>query len=174
MTRYLVGFTAGLVVFCAAQAQAQTAVVNDKEISAIVITANQGEIEAGKLAKSNAGSQEVKAFAQRMVTDHTSMNQSATTLTQKLQIEPEENDTSREMKETNEKSLKALQELKGSSFDKAYIADQITMHKQVLTSIDKTLLPNAKNPELKAMLTKARGSVALHLQHAEQLQKKLQ
>jgi putative membrane protein len=36
--------------------------------------------------------------------------------------------------------------------------------------IDNTLLPNAKNEELKALLVKVRAAVASHLEHAEKIQ----
>ena len=50
---------------------------NDAQIAHIVVTANQIDIDAGKLAKSRSKSKEVKDFAQQMITDHTAVNQQA-------------------------------------------------------------------------------------------------
>ena len=50
----------------------------DPQIAAIVVTANQVDIDAGKLAMSKAQSDDVKAFAQLMITDHTAVNKAAT------------------------------------------------------------------------------------------------
>ena len=43
----------------------------------IVVTANQVDIDAGKLAASMATNAEVKKFGQQMVTDHTGVNKQA-------------------------------------------------------------------------------------------------
>ncbi|HUS12244.1 MAG TPA: DUF4142 domain-containing protein, partial [Pyrinomonadaceae bacterium] len=55
--------------YCAAAAE-----ISDAQIAAIVVTANQVDIDAGKLAKSKGSNQEVKSFGERMVTDHTGVN----------------------------------------------------------------------------------------------------
>ncbi len=49
---------------------AQAAAPDDAQIAAIVVAANQVDIDAGKLAESKASNADVKAFAHRMVTDH--------------------------------------------------------------------------------------------------------
>ena len=71
-------------------AQAQGAAPNDAQIAAIVVTANQVDIDAGRLAKSKGQSKEIKDFGQQMVTDHTGVNKSATDLVKKLKVKPEE------------------------------------------------------------------------------------
>ena len=58
--------------------------VTDPQIAAIVVTANQVDIDAGKLAKSMASSGDVKKFAEQMITDHTGVNKSAVDLVTKL------------------------------------------------------------------------------------------
>ena len=70
-------------------ASAQT--INDAQIASIVVTANQVDIDAGKLAASRATNAEVKKFAQLMVTDHTGVNKSAIELVAKLKVTPEDN-----------------------------------------------------------------------------------
>ena len=66
-----------VLALAAAGVQAQGAGPTDPQIAAIVVTANQVDIDAGKLAKSKSSSKQVKDFAQRMITDHSSVNQSA-------------------------------------------------------------------------------------------------
>src|ERR1700754_289700 len=75
-----------LASLCAA---AQYVAPTDPQIAAIVVTANQVDIDAGKLAETRTRSQDVKAFAQQMVTDHSSVNQAAEALGQKLGVTPE-------------------------------------------------------------------------------------
>jgi putative membrane protein len=162
---------AGLMLCSTAGVYAQG--VNDAQIAAIVVTANQVDIDAGKLAKSTATSPDVKKFAELMITDHTGVNKSATALVTKLKVTPEENDTSRSLKEGGEKNVAQLKTLKGAEFDKAYIDHEVTYHQQVLDAIDKTLIPGAKNEELKALLVKVRPAFVAHLEHAKKVQSSL-
>ena len=60
-----------------------------------------------------------------------------------------------------------------STADKDYMTSQVDVHRKVLATIDKELLPNAKNAELKTMLTQTRTAVAKHLQAAEQIVEKM-
>ena len=60
----------------------------DPQIAAIVVTANQVDIDAGKLARSKAHSKDVSAFGQLMVTDHTAVNKSATELVRNCTSRP--------------------------------------------------------------------------------------
>ena len=43
-------------------------------------------------------------------------------------------------------------------------------HQQVLDAVDKSLIPGAKNDELKALLVKVRPAFVAHLEHAKHLQ----
>ena len=56
--------------------------LNDAQIAAIVVAANQVDIDAGKAAESKSSNKEVQAFAHRMVGDHTDVNKQATALHQ--------------------------------------------------------------------------------------------
>ncbi|TCS36253.1 putative membrane protein [Paucimonas lemoignei] len=145
----------------------------DPQIAAIVVAANTVDINAGKLAKSKAHNKEVKAFAQQMITDHTGVNKQATALVKKLKVTPEENATSKSLKEGGDKNIAHLKTLKGAEFDKAYVDQEVTYHQQVLDAIDKTLLPNAQNAELKDLIAKVRPAIAAHLEHAKQIQSTL-
>jgi putative membrane protein len=63
-----------------------------------------------------------------------------------------------------------LQGLTGADFDRAYIANEVALHQQVLDMIDQTLIPAAQNQDLKNLLTQVRPAVAAHLEHARQVQ----
>lgn len=147
--------------------------LNDAQIAAIVVTANQVDIDAGELAARRATDAEVRKFAERMVTDHKSVNQSAVDLATKLEVTPQENDTSRALKSGGEKNLAALKKLSGTAFDRAYIDHEVAYHAQVIEALDKTLIPNAANAELKALLVKVRPAFVAHMEHAKQIQTSL-
>src|SRR5690349_13641803 len=143
---------------------------NDAQIAHIVVTANQVDIDAGKLAEQKASSKEVKAFGKQMVTDHGGSNKQATALAGKLKVKPEDNPTSKSLKEGGDKNLAHLKTLKGKDFDKAYVDQEVAYHQAVLDAMDKTLIPNAKNAELKSLIEKTRPVVAAHLEHAKHMQ----
>lgn len=159
---------AGLLLWSAAAVSAQG--VNDAQIASIVVTANQVDIDAGALAASTSKNAEVRKFAQLMVTDHTGVNKSAVELVTRLKVTPEDNDTSRSLKAGGEKNIAALKPLKGAAFDKAYVDHEVAYHQAVLDAVDKTLIPNAKNEELKALLVKVRPAFVAHLEHAKHVQ----
>jgi putative membrane protein len=145
----------------------------DPQIAQIVVTANQVDIDAGKLAKGKTQNKDVKAFAQQMITDHTAVNKQATALVTKLKVKPEPNPTSDSLKKGGDESNAKLKKLKGAEFDKAYVDHEVDYHQQVLDAIDKTLVPSAKNEELKALIVKVRPAIAAHLDHAKMLQSKM-
>src|SRR3712207_3521341 len=152
---------------------AAAAEVTDPQIAAIVVAANTVDIEAGKLAQSKTSNKKVKQFAETMITDHTAVNKSAVELVTKLGVTPEESETSRALTASGEQTRARLGGLSGKEFDREYIANEVAYHKLVIDAVDKTLIPNAKNAELKAALVNVRPALVAHLQHAEQLQAEL-
>jgi putative membrane protein len=152
---------------------ASSQAINDAQIASIVVTANQVDIDAGKLASAKAQSDEVKAFGKQMVTDHSGVNKQATELVTKLKVTPEDNPTSQSLKAGGDENVNTLRSLKGAAFDKAYVDHEVAYHQAVLEAVDKTLIPNAKNEELKALLVKVRPAFVAHLEHAKQVQASL-
>lgn len=147
--------------------------VTDAQIAAIVVAANQVDIDAGKFAAEKSSDAEVKKFATTMVTDHTAVNKSAVDLVTKLKVSPVENDTSRALKAGGDKNVEDLRALEGKAFDKAYVDHEVAYHEQVIQALDTVLIPNAQNAELKALLVKVRPAFIAHLNHAKHLQSTL-
>ena len=163
----------GFLVALSAGAWAQGAGPTDPQIAAIVVTANQVDIDAGKLAKSKAHSKDVRQFAQLMITDHSGVNKSATELVQKLHVTPESNATSESLQKGGDDNLAALEKLHGHAFDRGYIDHEVAYHQSVLDALDTTLIPGAHNAELKELLVKVRPAFVSHLEHAKHLQSTL-
>jgi putative membrane protein len=170
MKKIFSALTASLFALVATTSFAQSGAPNDAQIAGIVVAANSVDIDAGKLAKSKSKNKEVKEFAQLMVTDHTGVNKAASDLVKKLNVTPEESDTSKALKQGGDKTLAKLKGLKGKEFDKAYIDNEVAYHQTVLGALDKTLIPSAKNDELKNLLVKVRPAFVAHLEHAKQMQ----
>jgi putative membrane protein len=156
-----------------APAALRAADVNDAQIASIVVTANQVDIDAGKLAAATTANADVKKFADLMVSDHTAVNKSAVDLVTKLGVKPEDNATSQSLQKDGNLNITHLHSLHGAAFDKAYVDREVAYHQQVLDAVDKVLIPNAKNEELKALLVKVRPAFVAHLEHARSLQSSL-
>jgi putative membrane protein len=95
MRKSRIGIVAAVALGLATAAWAQAP--NDAQIAAIVVAANQVDMDAGKLAASKATNPDVKAFGQMMVTDHSGVNKQATDLVTKLGVKPEDNPTAQSL-----------------------------------------------------------------------------
>src|SRR5688572_6957747 len=148
--------------------------INDAQIAAIVVTANQVDIDAGALAAKVSTNAEVRKFANQMVTDHTGVNKAAVELVTRLMVTPQDNATSQSLKEGGRKNIEKLKALSGAAFDKAYVDNEFAYHAAVLAAVDSVLIPGARNAELKALLVKVRPAFVAHLEHAKHIQAAVQ
>ena len=159
-----------VVSLCLTAVSVRAQTVTDAQVAAIVVAANQVDIDAGLLAASKASEENVKGFAHVMVIEHTDVNKQATDLVASLTVTPQDNPTSQSLKTGGEKNVAHLKTLSGAAFDKAYIDQEITYHELVLNALDTTLIPNGQNPELKALLVNVRSAFVRHLAHAKRVQ----
>jgi len=164
----LVTLAAASLLLAAGAAWAQSP--NDAQIAFIVVTANQVDIDAGKLAEAKGSSADVRAFGKQMVTDHTGVNQQALALVTKLKVTPEDNATAKNLKSDGADNVAKLAKLSGAAFDRAYVDHEVAYHALVLEALDQTLIPGARNAELKALLVAVRPAFVAHLDHARQIQ----
>ena len=158
---------AGMFATASAPAQAPP---TDPQIVGIVVTANQIDIDAGKLAISKTHNKQVHDFAQQMITDHSALQKSVFDLGAKLHVAPADSDTSAALKKQAAETTAHLKTLTGAAFDKAYIDSEVGYHKAVIGAVSTVLIPNAQNAELKSALTGAAPLFQGHLEHAEHLQ----
>jgi putative membrane protein len=154
----------------AAFAQAK---LTDPQIAHIAYTAGQIDIEAAKQALAKTKNQEVRAFADDMVRDHTAVNKQALALVDKLKVKPEDNATSQALTKQAEAKRTELAKLDGSAFDKAYVDNEVAYHKTVDSALETQLIPSASNGELKSLLQTALKIFQGHEQHAEMVDAKL-
>jgi putative membrane protein len=141
----------------------------DGEIAAILLAANNTDISYAKLAPARAQSQAIKDFAARMLTDHTGVNTLVNDLVASANLTPEESKTSLDFRDESAMKRDLMRELSGRAFDTTYIANEISYHPRLLAAIDATLLPAARNAQLKQLITNIRPAVAAHLAHAQQV-----
>lgn len=147
--------------------------LQDGQILAVILAANDGEVQAAELARRNAVGDEVKQFAATMLSHHTQALGKARVVQTKARLQAEETDTSTKLKSDAATLVADLRTKKGREFDRAYVDSQVKAHREVLALLDDRVLPGAQNVELKAQAAELRRTVADHLIKAEALQQKL-
>jgi putative membrane protein len=148
-------------------ALAQSAKPSDPQIAHIAYTAGQLDIDAAKQALAKSKDKEVRAFAEDMMRDHTAVNKQALDLVKKLNVKPEDNETSKALSKAAADKKAQLDKLNGAEFDKAYVANEVAFHKTVNGALESTLIPSASNAELKSLLQTGLKIFQGHQQHAE-------
>ena len=150
---------------------AVAATPTDPQIAHIAYTAGVIDIAAGKQALARSHNKAVRAFAQEMVRDHTAVNDKALALVKKLHVTPEANPTSAGLAKQAKATLAKLRHLKRGAFDRAYVNNEVAYHKTVNGALESTLIPSAKNGELKSLLQTGLTLFREHQKHAEALAK---
>jgi putative membrane protein len=148
-------------------ALAQGAKLTDPQIAHIAYTAGVIDIAAAKQALTKASNKDVKAFAENMVRDHEAVNKQALDLVKKLNVTPEDNDTSKALTKAAADKRAELDKLSGAAFDKAYVANEVAYHKTVDSALETQLIPSSSNAELKSLLQTGLKIFQGHEQHAE-------
>ena len=134
------------------------------------LMANDVVLSFAKIAYANSGSEEVRGFARRMLTDHTQLIATMRALSAELEISPSDDGGSRDLRDFSTLQRDSLRALDGRAFDNAYVAMELDRHPAMLSMIDDVLLPRAHSGELRELLASARPLIAAHVAHAEQLQ----
>lgn len=134
----------------------------DQKIVMDMAIANMAEVEAGKMAVGKTQNADVKAFAQKMIDDHTKALGDVTALAQSKGVTlPTELDAPH-------KAMAAkLDKLSGDAFDKAYMKDAgVSDHTKVHAKL-KSFASKAKDADVKALASKMMPTVEEHLTMAK-------
>ena len=153
---------------------AQSPKLTDADIAHIGVTANQIDIDYAAIAKKKSTTPEVVQFADLMAKDHAAVIKQAVALVTKLGVTPTDNDVSKSLSAGAKTERAELSKLKGSAFDKAYLANEVAYHEAVLGTLKNTLIPGAKNAELKEFLQALVAPFEGHLSHAKMALKDIQ
>jgi putative membrane protein len=160
---------AGAVALAASSAIAQNAKLTDPQIAHIAYTAGNIDIKAAQQALQKSQNAQVREFAQDMVRDHTSVNDQALALLKKLNVTPEDNDTSKSLSKNAADTYAKMTEMNGAAFDKAYAENEVAYHHTVNTALADTLIPSTTNAELKSLLQTGLKIFQGHEEHAKTL-----
>lgn len=141
----------------------------DEDFLKEVAQASQIEVESSKLAMTKAQNAEVKAFAEKLVTDHTAAGEELQGLVKSRGAQWKDEDPMfKEKKQKHE----SLQKLTGAEFDKEYLEDMISDHESTIALFAKYSL-NASDTVLKSFADKTQPTLREHLKMARDLRAKV-
>jgi putative membrane protein len=158
----VLGFAVALV-----PTKARAATDDDKKFLAMAAQSDQNEIALSKLAEQKATNPAVKAFAEKMISEHTQMTESMKPfadswgLTAPAGPDPD-----------TQKELDKLNSLSGNDFDKEYMDQMVTDHAKALSAFT-TEAKDTKDVKFRAAVIKGKTAVAAHKNMAYDLKKKL-
>jgi putative membrane protein len=146
---------------------AATGTVNDKDKDFITDTGKAGKAEAevAQDAIAHATNADVKAFAQKLVDDHTKANNDLTQLAGSKGVTlPSE--TEGKMKEAKERLMK----LTGKSFDQAFVKQMVDDHTHLIKEFEEASKRTDMDADLKKWIDATLPTLRDHLAKAKSLQ----
>lgn len=156
-----------LFIFLSPATQAQK--LSDPEIASVAVTANQIDVNYGKLALEKSNNADIKKFAQTMINDHENIIREAGELAAKLNVTPKTNSMTQSLLDGESKTTKMLRSKKGRAFDKAYAENEAAYHKAVIEAVKTKLIPETDNAELKSLLQSVMPLLEHHQKMADDL-----
>jgi putative membrane protein len=141
--------------------------MTDQQFVTFAAQTDMVEANLGQLAQTNASSQDVKDYAQNLVTDHTQDMGNLSTAAQQANLTvPNAIDTMH-----NKEMIGPFQKLKGKAFDRKYIAEMIAGHTKAI-AVYKKESTSASNPQIQQYAQTALPVLEKHLDGAKALLKK--
>lgn len=143
--------------------------VGNNEAEFMVKAANGGmtEVQAAKIAQQKATNDDVKKFADKMVTDHSKLNDQLKDLAGKLNITiPAAIDAD------SQSMIDKLNNAKSKDFNKTYMDMMVDAHNKDVDLFQKAAADVA-NPEVNSFITSALPTLQSHQQMAKQIQASL-
>jgi putative membrane protein len=124
------------------------------------------EVELGRLAMSNASDSRVKAFGQRMMTDHTMINNDLAAAAKGANVT-----LPNSMSQSQQQRVQQLAALKGPAFDRAYMNEMVMDHQKDVAAFDQAA---KSQPEpFKSFAAKQLPILRDHLKGAQDIQASL-
>ena len=137
----------------------------DKRFVQEAMEGDMSEIQLGQLAQQKATSDQVKQFGQKLVDDHTKLDEQIKPIAEQMGVTPP-TDLSAKHKAVKNR----LEGLSGAQFDKEFVKYMVSDHREDDQKFKKEE-SSAKDPALKNAVTQGEPVIAEHLRMAESMQK---
>lgn len=135
----------------------------DKKFAETAMEVNLAEIQVGQLAAQKGATEAVKRFGQRLVTDHTRLEDEMKPIAAKIGVSPPA-----ELAPDDQALLTKLQGESGLAFDATFVNAMVAGHKQGV-QLYKTEEADGQDAAVKDAATKGEPVIAAHLRIAEHL-----
>lgn len=129
-----------------------------------VASANKFEIDSSKLATAKSTSEEVKAFASQMITDHTRAAEELGTVLRAEGDVPMVD----EMATKEADMLTKLEAAEGAEFDAAYVSMQTQAHEEAV-ALFRNYSAKPDDKEMGEFAAKTLPTLEMHLEHVKKL-----
>jgi putative membrane protein len=123
------------------------------------------EVQLGQMTLQKTNNDQVKQFAQRMIDDHTKMNDQMKPVAQQLGV-----DVPGQVSKKDRATMAKLEALSGPAYDQAYIKDMVKDHKQDLSDFQMEA-SSGQDQTVKDAASQGSKVIAQHLQMAQQMAK---
>lgn len=143
------------------------------EVAHTAYTAGDQNIRTAFVALDLSKNSIVTSYAQRMVDDHSAVNEQANAILVKLNMTLEDNKRSKELVTYAQGIRQDLRKTSPKEFDCAYALNELKYHGVMNRTIAKHVLPNLKIAQLNGLFSDALVKFKVHWGHAELMVKKL-
>ncbi len=137
----------------------------DKMFVSKAMQGSLAEVQLGQLTLQKSNNPQVKEFAQRMIDDHTKLNEQMKPVAQQLGVTVPD-----QISKGDRKTIAKLQALSGPAYDQAYIKDMVKDHKQDLSEFQMEA-SSGQDQTAKDAANQGSKVIAQHLQMAQQMAK---
>jgi putative membrane protein len=143
--------------------------VPDPNTASILLASHNVVLAAARIAATRAQNRDVKLLARNLVTDHTTMSATLTRLLASAELTPRDDDVTRLLRDQSAARRDTLRTLSGSTFDSAYVDNEVRYHRELLVAIDRVFIPSVRNARLRDYVSTMRPTIVGHLDLAEQV-----
>ncbi len=144
-------------------AQSETVSAGDKQFMKKAARSNLAEVAEGRIAADKSQNPTVKAFAARMVEDHSQANDKLLQIAQELKVKLPAEPNGEQQKHLNE-----LRKLSAAQFDKTYDPMQVKDHERTVHEFEQEST-KVQNPALKDWVEATLPVLKEHLKLAQAL-----
>jgi putative membrane protein len=141
-------------------------VMADKVFVKNALQGSVAEIQLGQLALQKSSNDDVKQFAQKMIDDHTKLDDQMKQVAQQMKVKVPDSPSSKD-----KSAIAKLQALNGDEFDKAYIKDMMKNYQQDAKDF-KQEAQNTDNSFLKQVVSQDAQVISEHLQKIQEIAQK--
>lgn len=126
--------------------------LTDGNIVAILAASGNAEIVPSRAVRERLENEHVKRFAHHMITQHTALNDTVSTVARQNNITPAPNAVSAQLDSTSSETVQRLQGLSGAQLDLAFMQYMVASHDSARHAVNTVLIPSTQNPQLRATI----------------------